>query len=149
MVSEHVCLTFSQLSEEQRAELISLVQVCADMPTIRSLMYNKFEVSINNLTIPAARTNFTKDSLRALGINPSYSACDRLLAFFRKREDLSFIAVRHSDQSGFVTMKKSNRGSSAKEECSVNETCDNSGIEANEIECWRNSLKVDDGKKFS
>ena len=41
-VPEHMSKSFSQLSKEERADLISFVQVAANGPVIRTLMYNTF-----------------------------------------------------------------------------------------------------------
>jgi hypothetical protein len=127
---------------------MKLVQGSADVTLIRTLMYNKLQLVINNNTIATARTEFMNTTLQELGIDPSASACDRLLAFCRIREDISFIAVTHSVNSGFVTMKKNVRESKIMN-ISKDVAQDNSNaINLEEISSWRNLLKVDDGKKI-
>ena len=76
------------------------------MSFIRTLMYNKFEIVLNDNSIGIARKEFFEKTLEEIGLDPSTSACDRLLAFYRARQDISVISVMHSIQSGFVTMKK-------------------------------------------
>ena len=101
-----MCTSYVQLTDEQRLELMTIIQGSADISFIRTLMYNKFEIILNDSTIGIARKEFFHKTLNEIGVDPSASACDRLLAFYRGRHDISFISVTHSLTSGFMTMKK-------------------------------------------
>ena len=79
---DHTFTTFSELEDEPKKEFIDLVQVSCNMPSIRTLIYHKYKVMINNNTITAARSKFMAETLRELVIDPSSSLCDRLLPFF-------------------------------------------------------------------
>ena len=138
--------SFSQLSKEEKADLISFVQVAANGPVIRTLMYNKYKIIINQDTISTARRNFTMETLEAIGLDPCHSACDRLLVYFRNRPDITFISVTHTIDSGFVTMKKDKRRET--DVLSQINSSNTGGIDTQDIMNWRNTLKVDDGKKI-
>ena len=79
---DHTFTSFSELEDEPKKELMNLIQVSCDMPSIRTLIYHKYKIMINNNTITAARSTFMAETLRELVIDPSASLCDRLLPFF-------------------------------------------------------------------
>ena len=107
-------------------------------------MYQQHLIVINDAAIQQCRHDITMQSLKDIGIDPSDSACDRLLNFFRLREDISFIAVTHSIDSGYVTMRKGSQDS----KCEYNAQSTSECIHDFEIKSWRNTLKVNKGKKI-
>jgi hypothetical protein len=86
------------------------------------------------------------ETLEAIGLDPCHSACDRLLVYFRNRPDITFISVTHTIDSGFVTMKKDKRRET--DVLSQINSSNTGGIDTQDIMNWRNTLKVDDGKKI-
>jgi hypothetical protein len=110
-------------------------------------MYNKFDIVLNDNTIGIARKEFFEKTLEEIGIDPSTSACDRLLAFYRARQDISFIFVTHSIESGFVTMKKNLNDTNVNDISKDIEELNSDALHIEEIKNWRKMLNVDDGKK--
>ena len=143
-----MCTSYVQLSDEQRLELMTIIQGSADISFIRTLMYNKFEIILNDSTIGIARKEFFHKTLNEIGVDPSASACDRLLAFYRGRHDISFISVTHSITSGFVTMKKNMNDNEIKDISKDVEKLKSDASLSDEINNWRKMLKVDEGKKI-
>ena len=80
-----MCTSYVQLTDEQRLELMTIIQGSSDISFIRTLMYNKFEIILNDSTIGIARKEFFHKTLDEIGVDPGVSACDRLLAFYRGR----------------------------------------------------------------
>lgn len=142
----HMCLTYAQLNDEQKKFLMDNVSVSVDMPSIRKIMNQKYGIIINNDTISSARYRFTMVSLQQLGVDPSNSACDRLLAFFRIHRDISFISVTHTINSGFVTTRK--LSSDNDDKAVSGKLGEENGIDAEEISQWRKDLQIGDGKKI-
>ena len=143
-VTDHMNTPYSKLNEEQKKTLTTLVSSYGSVPIIKTYMHQQHHVLVNDSAITQARHDFTMASFREIGIDPSDSACDRLLSFFRIRDDISFVAVTHCIKSGYVTMRKGCNGASS--EVTSEETSD--CIHNDEIESWRNTLKVDKGKKI-
>ena len=143
-----MCTSYAQLTDEQRTELLTIIQGSADMSFIRTLMYNKFEIVLNDNTIGIARKEFFEKTLEEIGIDPSTSACDRLLAFYRARKDISFISVTHSIQSGFVTMKKNLNDTIVNDISKDIKESNSDALQIEEIQSWRKMLNVEDGKKI-
>jgi hypothetical protein len=143
-----MCTSYAQLTDEQRTELLTIIQGSADMSFIRTLMYNKFEIVLNDNTIGIARKEFFDKTLEEIGIDPSTSACDRLLAFYRARQDISFISVTHSIESGFVTMKKNINDTNVNDISKDIEEVNSDALDIEEIKNWRKMLNVNDGKKI-
>ena len=139
---------FSQLLPEQKEELMRTVQGSADISFIRTFMYNKFEIILNDNAISFARKEFMDKTLEEIGIDPSASACDKLLAFYRCRSDISFICVTHSLGSGFVTMKKNIEEKEIKNISKDVLKQNSDAICVKEIEAWRDMLKVGKEKKI-
>ena len=140
--------TYNRLKDEQQKELLALIQVSADFATIRTMMYQKFKIIISDTTIDFARKRFMRDTLRTLGIDPGHSSCDRLLSYFKCRKDLSFISVTHAVDSGFVTMRKYMKDTIIRNISSGTEVENKESINPEELKSWRDSLKVDDGKRI-
>ena len=146
--TEYMCTSYVQLTQEQKTELLTIVEGSADISFIRTLMYNKFEIVLNDNTIKSARQDVFNKTLEEIGIDPSASACDRLLAFYRCRKDISFISVTHSIQSGFVTMKKDINDSSVNNISKDVIKLNSDALHIKEIESWRKTLNVDGGKRI-
>ena len=140
--------SFAQLTTDQKDELMKTIQGSADMAFIRTFMYNKFQIVVSDSTITYARKEFMDKTLQEIGVDPSASACDRLLAFYRCRTDISFISVTHSIESGFVTMKKNIDDLTVKNVSKDLKDENTDAIRIQEIESWRNTLKIDGGKKI-
>ena len=143
-VAEQQYTNYSNLNEEQKKDLTEVITSHGTVPLIKSYMYQRHKLLLNTSAIQAARNDYTLASLKMIGVDPSGSACDRLLSFFRMRDDVSFIAVSHTTESGYVTMKKSARDLNTTE-CHSKET---SCIHHDEILSWRNALRIDDGKRI-
>ena len=77
-----MCTSYVQLSDEQRLPLMTIIQGSANISFIRTLMYNKFEIILNDGTIGIARKERIHKTLDDIGVDPSASVCDRLLAFY-------------------------------------------------------------------
>ena len=143
-VTEQQYTNYSNLNEEQKKDLTNVITSHGSVALIKSYMYQRHSILLNTSAVQAARHDFTIASLKLIGVDPSGSACDRLLSFFRMRDDVSFIAVSHTIDSGYVTMIKSSRDSNTKESHSKESTC----IHDDEVLSWRNALKIDNGKKI-
>ena len=144
---EHMSTTYSQLGENEKQELTNLIQSSADMALIRTIMYNKFHVIISNQTIQNARTDFMAITLKELGVDPTGSACDRLLSLCKNRDDISFVYVTHTIDSGFVTMKKFATDKDIEDITKSNVKNNTNAINKEQIESWRNCLKVGNDKE--
>ena len=70
-------------------------------------MFQRHHIRLNSSAVEAARNEFMMESLKDIGIDPTRSACDKLLSFLRIREEVSFIAITHTIISGYITMTKS------------------------------------------
>ena len=143
-VTDHTNTPYSRLNEHQKSTLAGLVSSHGSIPIIKTYMHHQHKIIVNDSAIAQARHDFTMSSLQTIGLNPSDSACDKLLNFFRIRDDVSFIAVTHTIESGYVTMRKGCNHDS------LDVTTENSSVcvQNDEIENWRNTLKVDNGKKI-
>jgi hypothetical protein len=134
-----MCTSYVQLSDEERNELMSIIEGFADSSFIRTLMYNKFGIVLNDSTSGTARKEFFNRTLEEIGIDPTSSSWDRLLAFYRCRPDISFISVTHSIQSGFVTMKKDASEKVIKDISEEVLKLNTDALQLEEIETWRNT----------
>lgn len=143
-----MCTSYSQLLPEQKDELMRTIEGSADMSFIRTFMYNKFDIVLNDNTISYARREFMEKTLEEIGIDPSASACDRLLAFYRWRKDISFISITHAIGSGFVTMKKNLNDTDVKDISKDVLKQNSDAVCIKEIEAWREMLQVDGQKKI-
>ena len=143
-----MCTSYNQLTENQRLELLTIIEGSADMSFIRTLMYNKFGIVLNDNAIASARKDVFNQTLEEIGVDPSGSACDRLLAFFRCRNDISFISVTHSIESGFVTMKKNMNEKSVKNISQDVIKLKSDAVLVEQVQNWRKCLNVDGGKKI-
>jgi len=100
-----MCTTYYQLKDEEKKELMKLVQSSANIGVIKSYMFNKMKVLINDGAVKIARYEFMNLTMKKLGLDPGSSTCDRLLQLCKNMDDISFISVTHSVNSSF--MKKS------------------------------------------
>ena len=50
-----MCTSYNQLTEDQRLELLTIIEGSADMSFIRTLLYNKFGIVLNDNAIASAR----------------------------------------------------------------------------------------------
>ena len=132
------------MNESQKKILADLVASHGSIPLIRTYMYKRCNLRINKSAVETARNDFTIRSLQEIGVDPTGSACDRLLSFFRNRDDVSFIAVSHTVDSGYVTMKKTAQDVNSVEMKSQENEC----IHHDEVLSWRNALKIEDGTKI-
>lgn len=143
-----MCASYVQLTDEQKLELSTIVEGSAEISFIRTLMYNKFDIVLNDSTIEIARKEIFNKTLDEIGIDPCASACDRLLAFYKCRQDISFISVTHSVQSGFVTMKKNLNEKVVNNISQDILKLNSDAVLEKEIENWRKSLHIDGGKRI-
>ena len=144
--TDYMCTSFSQLLPEQKDELMRTIEGSADISFIRTFMYNKFDIVLNDSTICYARKEFMEKTLEEIGIDPSASACDRLLAFYRWRKDISFISITNAIGSGFVTMKKNINDTDVKDISKDVLKQNSDAVCIKEIEAWRKMLQVDGQK---
>ena len=135
---------FSQLNDDLKKELSQLVSAYGSVPVIKTYMYQRHQIRLNNSAVEAARNEFIIQSLKDIGIDPTGSACDKLLSFFRLRDDVSFIAITHTISSGYVTMTKSSQKVNTVESPNKGDDC----IYHDEVLSWRNSLKIADGTRI-
>ena len=140
--------SFPCLPEEAKADLLSLIEVSADFNVIRDTMYKKYQIIVCNDTIGTARKKFMSETLTNLGIDPGHSSCDKLIAYFKSRNDVSYIAVTHAMDSGFVTMRKNIRESIVKDISDSTNNENRTAINKAELNNWRKTLKVGDGKRI-
>lgn len=137
-------IPYSKLNEEQKKDLTNMVSTYGSIPIIKTYMFRQHAIVINDAAIKQCRHEYTMQALKEIGIDPTDSACDRLLNFFRLRDDISFIAVTHSTDSGYVTMRKGCEDTACNYSSELSSEC----IHDTEVQSWRKSLKVSGNKKI-
>ena len=144
-VTDHIHTPYSQLNQEQKNDLKNIIQASANIPMIKTFFHSKHKLLLKDSTIDSARRELTFSMLKEINTNPQQSSCDRLISFFKNRDDVSFILVTHTINSGFVTMVKTSKMQNV---TTSSEKENASGVDKEEIESWRNCLKIEDGKKI-
>ena len=75
-------------------------------PNIVNMVSTLFGVNLTSTAIGTARKEYTTQILNDYSVDPANSSCDKLLEYFRGNEEISFLSVTHSVDSGFVTYRR-------------------------------------------
>ena len=148
-VAKHINVIHSRMNERSTKRLKELCKLGMDGPTIKKVIKNDFDMTITQNTIAIGRKNYLSDLFDALEIDPSETASERLIAYFRSQKNISFMYVLHDMNSSFVTMRKAKRDRSQDpmfEKVPINE--DEVGVSEIEMLAWREKMGVSDNKKF-
>ena len=103
----HVTKSYKELSEDIKLYLKQSIENHNNSATIIHMVSTMCGTNITENTVQIARRTYVNQILQEYGLNPGNTNCDKLLYFFRKNTDISFLAVTHSVNSGFVTTRKS------------------------------------------
>ena len=145
---ELITRTYSDLPDDIKQYIQSSIANHTNGSIIIEMVASIYNINITQNSVDTARSEYTNQLLREYGLDPAHSSCDKLLQFFRANKDISFLCVTHTLESGFVTTRQS-KCPHRKEKITNKEiNVDAKSISNDDVKCWRDELKVKDGKEI-
>ena len=145
---DHLSYTYKELSQDIKAFIQQSIENNNNGTIIIHMVSSMFGINITENTIKVARREYANNILRRYGLDPGNTSCDKLLQFFRANTDISFLAITHSVNSGFVTTRKSRQSKKTPQVTETEYNVDARSISNDDVKCWRDELKVTDGKEI-